>query len=153
MPDQHLHQDPASADGAGPEAAVASAVSALSQLSDELRSAWHPAHAAHLLDQLTAPDQGLIAQLHHVVADVGHWALGLPAEEGRLMYTELLHAAARLESVRVQIAAQSRALVRFSSLTPARTAQVAPPPNPITPGPASPHAPACPPHRSTRHRR
>ncbi|MGW2404059.1 hypothetical protein ACWCXK_05975 [Streptomyces sp. NPDC001739] len=153
MPDQHPHENPDNADLAGPEAAIGAAVSALAQLSDELRDAWHPAHAAHLLDQLTAQDQGLITQLHQVITDAGHWALELPSDEGQLMYIELLHAAARLESVRVQIAQQTGALVRFSSLVPARTSQAATFRNPGPSGSVSSQVPASPTRGSTAQRR
>ncbi|MFF4285665.1 hypothetical protein ACFY0R_10095 [Streptomyces sp. NPDC001633] len=122
-------------------------------MADELHNAWHPAHVAHLLDQLTAPDQGPITQLHDLITDAGHWALGLPDGEGRLLYAELLHAAARLESVRVQIAAQAGALVRFSALAPAQTAQAASRPTPVITAPASPQVPVRTPHSSKGQRR
>ncbi|MGX1759911.1 hypothetical protein ACWIG5_23890 [Streptomyces lydicus] len=152
MPDDHLHQGSAGPDHAEPEAAVGSAVSALSQLSDELHSAWHPAHAAHLL-ALTAQDEGLIAQLDKLITDVGHWALGLPDKEGLLVYQELLRAAARLESVRVQIAAQTGALVRYQHPPACLDNSSSSTPHPGYPGPDFPQAPARLPRKSTGHRR
>ena len=107
----------------------------------------------HLQPQLNAlSKKGEFAEMRELITDAGHWALGLPAGEGLMMYAELLHAAARLESIRVQIAAQAGALVRFEPRPPARTGQAAPRPSPATTG-LAPQVPAHPSRSSTGHGR
>ncbi|MFE0188001.1 hypothetical protein [Streptomyces sp. NPDC058989] len=87
-------------------------------MSEELRQAWHPAHAAHLMARLTEQGHGLLPNLQRVVEDAAQCCLGLPGYAGSLVYAELAYAAGRLESVRRQIEVQSQALTRQGNPAP-----------------------------------